>query len=182
MAKITLFGLAGTGKTSAGKMVAEKLGFAFQSSGNMFRALAEEKGLSLGELEEVSKTDSQYDIALDKKVEEYGKTHDNFLFESRLAWYFIPDSFKIYFDCEFEERISRVADREQKSLQQVRDETIKRENAINERYDKYYGIKDVTDKKNFDLIIDTKENNLEEVVVIILKELKMRLGIDLRQG
>lgn len=181
MAKITLFGLAGTGKTSAGKLVAEKLGYEFQSSGNMFRRLASEKNITLGELEELSRLDSQYDIALDKKVEEYGKTHDNFIFESRLAWYFIPDSFKIYFECEFEERISRVAFREQKPLEQVRKETQEREHAIGERYEKYYGIKDVTNKDNFDLIIDTKAHNLEEVVRLILETLKTKLGIVPRQ-
>lgn len=182
MAKITLFGLAGTGKTSAGKLVAEKLGYEFQSSGNMFRAVAEDKGITLGELDQLSKSDSQYDLALDKKVEEYGKTHDNFLFESRLAWYFIPDSFKIYFECEFEERISRVAFREQKPLEQVRKETWERESAIGERYEKYYGIKDVANKTNFDLIIDTKAHNLEEVVGLILETLKTRLGIVPRQN
>lgn len=181
MAKITLFGLAGTGKTSAGKLVAEKLGYEFQSSGNMFRALAQEKGITLGEFEQLSKSDSQYDLALDKKVEEYGKTHEDFLFESRLAWYFIPDSFKIYFDCEFEERISRVAYREKKPLEQVRKETLDRESAIAERYEKYYGIKDVTNKAHFDLIIDTKVHNLEEVVSLILKTLQDRLGIAPRQ-
>jgi cytidylate kinase len=147
----------------------------------MFRALASEKKMTLGEFEELCRLDDQYDISVDKKVEDYGKSHNDFIFESRLAWYFIPDSFKIYFDCEFEERISRVAYREKKPLEQVREETLDRESAIAERYEKYYGIKDVTDKTNFDLVIDTKVHNLEEVVSLILKTLEDKLGIVPRQ-
>jgi len=95
MAKITIFGLAGTGTTSAGKMLAEKLGYQFVSSGNMFRDMANENGMTLNEFEEATNKDSKYDDALDQKIKEFGEKNDNFIVESRLAWHFIPDSLKI---------------------------------------------------------------------------------------
>ena len=171
MAKITIFGLSGTGKTSTGKDLAKKLGYEFQSTGNMFRAQAMDLGLTLGELEEISKKNKKYDIELDKKVEDYGKTHDNFIFESRLAWYFIPDSFKVHLVCVLEDRLQRVASREGKDFETVRKETEHRENAIFERYKNYYGIEDVSDPSHFDLEIDTTVNNMEKVVEIIFNAL-----------
>lgn len=174
MAKITLFGLAGTGKTSTAKLVAEKLGLEFQSTGNMFRKQAEEAGLTLAELEERSKTESKYDLELDQKVAEYGKTHDNFIFESRLAWHFIPDSFKISLVCDFDERVRRVANREGKDFELAKKETEFREKMISERYEKYYGIKDFAKNENFDFLVDTKKNNLEQVVNAIIEEIKKR--------
>lgn len=172
--KITIFGLAGTGKTTAGKMLAEKLGYTYMSTGNMFRSYAEELGMKLNEFEEVANTNKEYDLRLDNEVAEYGKTHDNFIFESRLAWHFIPDSFKVSLVCDFDERVKRIASREGKSFDKVKEETIHREESITKRYKNYYGIENFADNSNFDFIVDTKVNNAQKVVDIIFEELKNR--------
>ncbi len=174
MAKITIFGLAGTGKTTAGKMLAEKLGYEYMSTGNMFRGYAKELGLTLNEFEEVANKTNEYDIRLDNEVAEYGKTHDNFVFESRLAWHFIPDSFKINLVCEFKERVSRIAHRENKPFEQVKEETMHREDMIRQRYKNYYQIENFDADSNFDFTVDTLPNKAEKVVEIILDELKNR--------
>lgn len=172
MNKITIFGMAGTGTSSTGKALAEKLGYEFLSSGNIFREMAAEKNLSLSEFEELSKTTSKYDLELDKKIENFGKTKTNFVVDSRLAWHFIPDSFKIALILDDETRFSRIARRENKSIEQVKEETNFRENMIHERYLSYYGVdlNNVFDRKVFDLVIDTKENSIEEVVGGILSK------------
>jgi len=174
MAKITIFGLAGTGKTTAGKMLAEKLGYKYMSTGNIFRSYADELGLTLNEFEEVAHTTKDYDVRLDNEVAEYGKTNNNFVFESRLAWHFVPDSFKISLTCDFNERVQRIANREEKSFEKVKEETIHREESITKRYKDYYNIENFSDKSNFNFIVDTKINNAEKVVEIIFEELKNR--------
>src|SRR3990167_1252605 len=105
MAKITIFGLAGTGTTSAGKMLAEKLGYQFVSSGNMFRDMANENGMTLNEFEEATNKDSKYDDALDQKIKEFGEKNDNFIIESPLAWHFTQGWKKVKLTCDFEGRI-----------------------------------------------------------------------------
>jgi cytidylate kinase len=172
MAKITIFGLAGTGKTTTGKLLCETLGYKYMSTGNIFRAKAEELGLSLADFEELCQKDSKYDIELDKMVEDYGKTEDDFVFESRLAWHFIPDSYKIKLDCPFDVRVARVAERENKDVHVAEQETLHREEKIRTRYDEYYGIKNFDADENFDLVVDTQINNAESVKEIILFELK----------
>lgn len=173
MSKITIFGMAGTGTSSAGKALAEKLGYEFLSSGNIFREMAAEKGLSLSEFEELSKTDSQYDIELDKKIENYGKTKTNFVVDSRLAWYFIPDSFKVALVLDDDTRFERIAKRENKSIEQVKEETNFRESMIQKRYLEYYGvdIAKVFSDNVFDIVIDTKNNSVEKVVEAIFSQL-----------
>lgn len=168
--KITIFGLAGTGKSTVGKMLAEKLGYEYQSSGGMFRKMAEEEGLSLQEFEKHAETDSKYDIELDRRVEEYGNTHTNFIFESRLAWHFIPDSFKICLTCDLDESIRRVASRESKNFDIAKKETITRANIIKERYKKYYNL-EYPEESFFDLVIDTTKISPPEIVQMIMRSL-----------
>lgn len=169
MSKITIFGLAGTGKTTTAKMIAKKLNCEFVSTGNIFRKIAEDMGLTLGEFEELTKSDEKYDRELDEiRVTEYGKNNKNFVMESRLAWYFIPDSIKIHLYCDEDERLRRVAQREHKDIQIVRQETEHRESTIFGKYKKLYGIEDINNPNNFDLNIDTTHNNASKVVEIIL--------------
>ncbi len=69
--------------------------------------------MSLYEFENtVAKHDVNFDKKLDTKTEKYGEENDDFIFESRLAWHFIPDSLKIYLDCDVEERYKRIHQRE----------------------------------------------------------------------
>lgn len=172
MAKISIFGFAGTGKTTAGKLLAEKLGYNYVSTGNMFRAKASVLGITLQELEQKSELDESFDRELDKETEDFGKNNNNFVIESRLAWHFVPDSFKIMFDCDFDVRIFRISDREHKDFEQVKMETLEREESIKERYKRYYGINCVDDKENFDLIIDTTNITPETIVEIMMNSIK----------
>lgn len=79
----------------------------------MFREYAKEAGMSLYEFENtIAKKDENFDKKLDAKTAEYGEENNNFIFESRLAWNFIPESFKIYIDCNTQERYRRIHQRE----------------------------------------------------------------------
>jgi CMP/dCMP kinase len=162
--KVTIFGLAGVGTSSVGKAVAHNLNYDFRSSGDMFRAKATELGLSLNDFEDKAKKENIFDLELDRMVAEYGRTHDNFVFESRLAWYFIPDSVKIKLACQFDERIRRIAGRDNLSIEEAKKQTVSREAAIAERYKNYYQLSDFSADKNFDVIIDTTFTSLSKVI------------------
>jgi len=171
--KITIFGLAGTGKSTAGKMVALKLDYAYMSTGNIFRDMARDHNMTLNEFEEFTKTDEKYDRNLDEiTVTNYGKENDNFVFESRLAWHFIPDSIKIRLFCDDDTRMQRIANRENKNFEQVVGETKEREKIIYEKYKKLYGLENINNPDNFDLNIDTTTNDANKVVEMILEFVK----------
>ena len=167
--KITIFGLAGTGKSTTAKILAEKLGYVYMSGGNLYRQMAQDHNMSLNEFEILANNNDQYDIELDTKTKEYGKNNKKYILESRLGWYSVPDSFKVALVCDFNTRIDRVAKRENKTKEIAIQETNHREDIINEKYKKLYGLDDISNKNNFDLVIDTKENDIDSVVNCILE-------------
>lgn len=169
--KITICGLAGTGTSTLAKKLAEKLNYPHTSSGNIFRQMAKEKNLTLEQLELLSESDPKFDNQLDERIADYGKTHPDCVIDSRLAWYFVPDSLKVKLDCNYHDRINRVAVRDKISFEQAETETVIREKSITDRYLRYYNIKDFLSDSNFDLAIDTTQVSSDDAVSMILNYL-----------
>lgn len=171
--KIVIFGSSGTGKSSTGKILAQKLGYSFNSSGNLMRKKAKELGISIYDFDGLCKKESKYDLELDQKVKEFGENNEHFIFESRLAWYFIPDAFKIYFECDEDLTYLRISKRENISFEKAKELTLKRNLAIIERYSILYPNLVYPPKKDlFDLVIDTTDDLIEDTVFKILELLK----------
>lgn len=161
--------MAGTGTSSTGKKLAAELGFPFVSGGDMGRLTASELGVSLNELEEMSTQDKKYDLLRDEHLKKFGQENYNCVVEARLGWYVVPDSFKVKLTCSDEVRIARIARREQKSVEQVEQETRAREESIRQRFHDYYGMNfnHATRDEVFDLVIDTGTHDLESVISLI---------------
>ena len=177
MAKITIFGLAGTGTSSAGKMLTERLGYQFVSSGNIFRNRAKELGLSLADFGSLCERESEHDKALDQEIKYVGEISDNLVVESRLAWHFIPDSIKIKFICENEERLRRIAKRDGLTVDEARELTTARDQSEVLRYQSYYGLSELGPDQAFDLIVDTTTLPLLDVVEKVLTYLRTDKGL-----
>ena len=97
---ITITGNLGSGKSSIGKILKEK-GYEIVSTGNIFRQLAMDKGLSVEEFNrQVNEATRNGDRSVDKMIDDttakIGRERDNIMFDSRLAWHFVPDSFKVF--------------------------------------------------------------------------------------
>lgn len=172
--KITIFWLAWSGTSTVWKLLAEKLGYEFMSSWNIMRSWWEELWLSIYDFEnQVVANDWNFDLKLDTKVEDYWKEYKKFIFESRLAWYFIPDSFKIFLECEKEERYKRIQKRESQSYNEIKEKNEKRESDLIVRYGEVYPhITFPPEKDQFDLVIDTIKFSPSEVVNLILQNVK----------
>ena len=168
--KITIFGLAGTGKSSVGKTLAKKLYCAFVSTGNIFREQAKDVGIPVYEYDKLAEKDPSIDLKLDERIAQIGKIHENLVLESRLGWYFVPDSLKIKFTCEDEERFRRVARRDGISQDEARVQSAIRESSHAERFKRVYGIENYSADEHFDLIIDTTNIHTSEVIEKILSK------------
>ncbi len=170
--KITISGKGGVGKGTTTNLLAQKLDYKVLSGGDFFRQMAKDKNMTIYEFDQLVRKNPEYDYKLDDLQKEYGKENDNFVLESRLGWYFVPDSFKIKLTCKEDERIKRVAQRDGLNINETEKKEEERLDAINERYKKLYNIEKWDSDDKFDLIVDTTNNPPEKVVEIILEKIK----------
>ncbi|MEI7709234.1 MAG: AAA family ATPase [bacterium] len=174
---ITITGTLGSGKSSTADRVAKELGFKRFSAGDFTRKIALEMGISLNELSKREEEDKSIDKKVDEELEKAGEITQSVI-DARMAFHFIPNSFKVYLDLPPEIAKERILNnlKENKLRQQSEDSTspeeiykkiIERLESEKKRYKAYYGVNH-TDKTNFDLVVDTNENNLEQVVRIVI--------------
>ncbi|MFH1078525.1 MAG: cytidylate kinase family protein [Patescibacteria group bacterium] len=162
---ISISGAPGSGKTSVAKIVAERLGMAFHSVGGIRGRMALDRGLTLDELNRVGEGDRTTDTSADDIQKKLGETEDGFVIEGRLSWHFIPQSFKVYLDCEPHEAARRVFESRRKredrddepayaSVEEAERVLADRVASDVRRYRTHYGL-DYRDPAHFDLVIDT---------------------------
>ena len=177
--KITVSGLPGSGKSTVGKALAANLKLKHLSAGDFMREMAKERGISLLELSKIAEKDSSIDDEIDKRTAELAKKEKNFVMDSRLAWHFIPDSIKIFLTVSLDEGARRIfndlrpEEKENSSLERVKENIETREKSEQLRYKKYYNI-DYADSKNYDIVVDTTKLTPEEAVGIIAAFAKKR--------
>ncbi|HEU0085580.1 MAG TPA: AAA family ATPase [Candidatus Paceibacterota bacterium] len=177
---ISITGTLGSGKSSTADRVAQNLGYQRFSSGDFMRKIALERRLSINELSAQAENDPTIDVSIDDEVRKVGEM-DKIVIDSRLAFHFIPNSFKVYLDLPPEIAKERILNnikenalRRQSESSENPDEIFHKINerleSEKKRYKDIYGITNHTDKSNFDIVIDTNKNNLDEVVKIVLSE------------
>jgi len=164
---VTIGGLHGVGKSTYGRRLAEAFGLNYVSTGILFRELAQERGLSIIELSNLSATDPSIDHMIDESSKKL-MAEGGVLFDSLLAGYFAKDyeSFRIYLWAPLRVRMTRIASREYKELKEAEDETLLREQREFERFKRYYGI-DVADISIYHLVLDTSLLSLETNLKIL---------------
>src|SRR3989339_1869360 len=178
---ITICGGLGSGKSSTAKKVAEILGFQHFSSGDFFRQVGLELGLSINEMNIRAETDPKIDEMTDKKLQDM-RNKEKVVIDSRTAYHWIPESFKVYLDLSQEIAKDRVLNSikenklrmESEQISSVEEAYKKMQERFESEQKRYWNLYKInnTDKSNFDLIIDTNKNNLEQVVDIIVTEYK----------
>ena len=182
---ITICGGLGSGKSSTAKKVAEILGFQHFSSGDFFRQVGLELGLSINEVNKRAETDPKIDEMTDQKLRDM-RNKEKVVIDSRTAYHWIPESFKVYLDLSQEIAKDRVLNSIKENKLRMESEQIssveeaykkmqERFESEQKRYWNLYKI-DNTNKNQFDLIVDTDKNNLEQVVDIVVSEYKKWLA------
>lgn len=182
---ITICGSLGSGKSSTADLVAKTLGYRRFSSGDFFRQVAVDLGITVTELNKRSETDTSVDEMTDQKIRDL-RDQRKIVIDSRTAWHWIPESFKVYLDlppevakhrvvASYEANQLRRASEGNADAEEVYQRITERFASEQKRYWDLYKI-DNTVMANYDLVIDTNENNLEEVVSIILKKYQEWLG------
>lgn len=164
---ITLTGNLGSGKGSVSE-VFKKWGFGYVSGGDVFRAVAKEKGLTVLEMNELAKKDRSIDDLIDARSTRLGDELDNTLFDSRLAWHFVRESFKVFLLVDTDESARRVFAGNSREMEDYANEEEcaeglgQRANLERERFRKLYSI-DYYDMNNYDLVIESTNATPEQI-------------------
>jgi len=173
---IALSGFHGTGKTTIAKMVADKYGLRYVSSGMIFRNIARDMGLSLEDLSKLAESKPDIDYAIDNRLKRLAR-EGGVIADALLSGWMLKDiaHIKIWFHAPMEVRIKRIADRESRDFGEVYRETVAREESEIRRFRKYYGI-DLNDLSIYDFIISTYPYSIEAVASIVYAIIDGYLG------
>ena len=170
---ITLSGLAGSGKSTTAKYLAKKLSLKHYSTGDFMRAIANERGVSILELNKLSETDKSIDNELDQRQILLGKNEDTFIIDGRLSFHFIPRSLKIFLTADPLLRAQRIfrdqrATEKNVTLEDTMKHMLARQQSEKKRYMALYHV-DYLNEKNYDLVIDTTGLTIEQTGDAIIR-------------
>lgn len=183
---ITIAGRPGSGKSTTANEVAKLLDYTRFSSGDLMRDIARKRGISIHELNVIAETDKTIDHEIDGALKRLNEL-ERIVIDSRLAFHWIPNSFKVYLDLDLDIAATRIfRDMNKKRIDSgegfdspfdVADSIRGRLISEKKRYMKLYGI-DPYHPSHFDLIIDTARNDQSVVALKVYDLYKQWLASD----
>jgi len=176
---IALTGNLGSGKSTIAKIMQEKYGYEIYSTGKIQRELAEERGLTVLEMNKLMQEDHSFDNIIDDRVTKLSiESKKELFFDSRLAWHFAKNVFKVFLSVGIDEASRRVFNDNKRgevekysSVEDAKANLIERANTENVRYKEIYGL-DYFDLNNYDLVLDSTYTRPEVLADLMINEKK----------
>lgn len=175
---ITIAGRPGSGKSTAAKAVAAQLGYEHFSAGGLFRELGKARGLDVLQTNLRGDTNAEVDHLVDDRLREIGETEDERVIDARTAWHWIPSSYKVFLDLDLligAKRVLAGMTEERIASEHIPHDPAEYAEQLNyrlsseaRRFKALYGI-DPYDMANYDLVIDTENNDPAQVAAQILE-------------
>jgi len=173
---ITITGDLGSGKSTVAKALCQMLNFKYFSTGGIQRQIGREQGMNTLELNYFAEKNLDIDKYIDDFVIRLNDEEESFAIDSRMAWHFIRNSFKIYLTVNPIVAAKRVmADCHRDSEQVMEDvyekslNLLERRAAEDKRFKSIYGV-DCGDLNNYDLVVDTTNSSVEDISKLIVRQ------------
>lgn len=174
MVTITISGTPGSGKSTVGRLLSEKIGLKYVYSGDLFRKTAKKYNMSLEEFGSYCETHKEVDKELDDYQLEILRD-GNVIVEGRIAGWIAYrnniSALKVILDADIETRAGRIVNRESGDVEKRKQEMLNREKSEALRYKNYYNI-DLKDTSIYDLVIDSADKTPDEIVDLITQKIK----------
>jgi len=176
---ICISGMAGTGKSTLSKKLAEKYQLRYFSGGDVLKELAKQEGYDVSvqgwwESPEGLKflneriNDPKFDKEVDDRLLERAQ-QGNVLLDSWTMPWLLKEGFKIWLEASFEKRAARVAIRDNMTVAESLGVLKEKEARTKAIYKALYGFGLGEDFKPFDFILDTDNLSANEVFEVLCK-------------
>jgi cytidylate kinase len=171
--------MAGTGKSTLSKKLAEKYSLKCFSGGDALKELANAEGYDasrqgwwespegLNFLNERIRN-PKFDQAVDSKLLEYAK-QGNVLLDSWTMPWLLKGGFKIWLMASIEKRAARVAERDKITIGEAFEVLKEKEERTKSIYKTLYGFSLGEDFAPFDLVLDTDNLSADEVFEVLCR-------------
>lgn len=169
---ITIAGDLGSGKSTVCKILCKRLGINSYSTGTIQRDYAAKMGISTVQLNKEISKHPQIDKFIDDSLIALNGRDESLVVDSRMAWHFVKNSLKVFLTCDITvaaQRIfsdNRLTEKTQ-SVEQTKSDIITRKKCEEDRYLELYDVH-ISDKSNYDLIIDTTSSTPEQIAEQII--------------
>ena len=177
MDKISLAGDLGSGKSTVSRILIDRLGAEYYSTGRIVRDIAERMGMTICELNTYMETHPEIDAEIDDGLRGLALDERLLVIDSRMAWHFTPDTFKVYLTVDLETSAARIMFANRKgehrdSIENTVEDTRRRRESERQRYLSLYGV-DIEELLNYTLVVDTTDATPETVAETIIAAFKL---------
>lgn len=178
---ITLSGRPGSGKSSTADKVAELLAYTRYSAGDLVRTHIRKKKMTLDEFNRQALLNHDLDDVIDEELRNLREQKD-VVIDSRLGFYWIPESFKVFLDLDMDVATARIfKDAVTNELREAGEgfstlaevQKMVNDRLANEvqRFKTLYGINPYS-RSNFDLIVNTSRHSPQTVALTVFDTYK----------
>jgi cytidylate kinase len=172
---ISITGKLGSGKSTVCNIMKERYGFQIFSTGTINREYARRLGITTLELNKRLNDDPSLDHEIDGTVTKLSveRKDEDLIFDSRMAWHFAKDTFKIFLTIEPMEAARRVmrnqrgCEEHYETVEEACEKLVERSQVERDRFLEIYGV-DYHDHNNFNIVVDTTHRTPDEIVSIIM--------------
>lgn len=187
---ITIGGGPGAGKSSASKLLAQKLGYTRFSGGDFRREYCEKKGMDFETCHELMEKDLSIDRELDDFQKKYMEEHEDIVVDSHAGFFFNQNGFKVFLTLNKDTAAQRIfndskvnpnrkVEEQFQNPEEAYEYTAKRAQSNTMRFKEMFGETfNQYSPASYNITIDTAPHNLEEVVSIIIAEYEKWLSTE----
>jgi cytidylate kinase len=171
--RITITGDLGSGKSTICSILSKMTGVEAFSTGKVQRRIAEKYGMSTTELNIYMETHPELDHEIDDELTRLAAEQQDVIIDSRLAWHFAADTFKVQAIVDATIAAERIMGDDRgkaesyASLDDAIRQLVERTASENYRYQQLYGV-NCQDEGNFDFIVDTSLASPDEAARAIM--------------
>lgn len=174
---ITLTGNLGSGKSTICKILENEYQYEIYSTGKVQRAIAEEMGISVLEMNQLMCSDHKYDHLIDDTTAKISRENPDkaIVFDSRLAWNFVEKSFKVFLSVSLKVAAERVYNdnrgevEKYSSVEDAKNQLKLRAQTEDVRYKDIYGL-EYFNFNNYNLILDSTYCTPDALAKLLMAE------------